>query len=300
MAITPSTELKLLKNPLLMNNKNQLTFANAQAQYNYFNSLTKIECDNFSYQRKDSVIRFPAHIDDILEYNYCMYQNENYTGKWFYCFITNMTYINDNVTEITIATDVFQTWLFDFQIKQSFVEREMINVADDQIGTNRVNEGLETGEYVVKHSYNISDLNEYYIIAYVGQSIKVPGGSDIVVGSRGYKYNGIYSSVCFIACNESGFNTLMGYMNYEDNSNNILTIFTVPKLAINTVSEQQEIETNGYYIMNQNLMSTPKYLDNTIFDALTTNSDFENYVPRNKKLLQYPYTYLGFNPLIRY
>ena len=196
MAITPSTELKLLKNPLLMNNKNQLTFANAQAQYNYFNSLTKIECDNFSYQRKDSVIRFPAHIDDILEYNYCMYQNENYTDKWFYCFITNMTYINDNVTEITIATDVFQTWLFDFQIKQSFVEREMINVADDQIGINRVNEGLETGEYVVKHSYNIADLNEYYIIAYVGQSIKVPGGSDIVVGSRGYKYNGIYSSVC--------------------------------------------------------------------------------------------------------
>lgn len=90
----------------------------------------------------------------------------------------------------------------------------------------------------------------------------------------------------------------MGYMNYEDNSNNILTIFTIPKLALNVPSAENEIEQNGYYIINQDLYSTPKYLDNTIFEALTNNSSFENYVPRNKKLLQYPYIYLGFNPLV--
>jgi len=42
-----------------------------------------------------------------------------------------MEYINDNMTLISITTDVFQTWQFDFTFKQSFVEREMINVADD-------------------------------------------------------------------------------------------------------------------------------------------------------------------------
>ena len=42
-----------------------------------------------------------------------------------------MQYINDNCTFIIIETDVFQTWQFDINIKQSFVEREMINVADD-------------------------------------------------------------------------------------------------------------------------------------------------------------------------
>mgnify|MGYP003571540316 CR=1 FL=1 len=131
MAISPQTELKLLKVPILMNNKNQITFASKEAQYNYFNSLPKLEIDNISYQRKDSVIRYPGHIDDLLEYNYCMYQNENYSDKWFYAFITNMEYINDNMTLISITTDVFQTWQFDFTFKQSFVEREMINVADD-------------------------------------------------------------------------------------------------------------------------------------------------------------------------
>lgn len=295
MAITPQTELKLLKVPILINNKNQLTFVSKEAQYNYFNGLPKIEQDNFSYQRHNSVIRFPAHIDEILEYNYCMYQNENYSNKWFYAFITNMTYINDGMTEISITTDVFQTWQFDITWKQSFVEREMINVADDIIGANRINEGLETGEYTVKKSYTMSDLNHLYIIAYVGESIKNNGGAGITTPQRGYKYNGVYSSVCFIACNDTGFNYIMSLMPNEDNSNNILTIFTVPKLAI-TSQILTEIETSGYKVLNDNFYATPTYLHSFI-DALTTSSDFEGYVPKNRKLLGYPFTYLGFSPI---
>lgn len=131
MAITPQTNIKLLKVPLELSNKNQLTFANKQAQYNYFNSLPKIEKDKANYQRKDNVLYFPAHIDSILDYNYCMYQNDNYSNKWFYAFITNMQYENNGTTAITLATDVWQTWQFDLIWKQSFIEREMVNVAND-------------------------------------------------------------------------------------------------------------------------------------------------------------------------
>ena len=60
-----------------------------------------------------------------------MYQNANYGDKWFYAFIVNMRYISDYTTEIEILTDAFQTWQFDIIFKQSFVEREMLNVADD-------------------------------------------------------------------------------------------------------------------------------------------------------------------------
>ena len=131
MAITPQTNLKLLKSTLSLDNMNQLKFASATAQYNYFNSLTKLELSGFTYQRKDNVIRYPAHIDSILTYNYVMYKNENYTNKWFYGFITNMEYENDYNTKISITTDVFQTWQFNLTFKQSFIEREMLSVADD-------------------------------------------------------------------------------------------------------------------------------------------------------------------------
>lgn len=131
MVIAPNSNITLLKVPLELSNKNQLTFESKQAQFNYFNSLTKIELENATYQRKEGVIRFPELIDNLYEYNYVMYQNENYSDKWFYAFITNMRYLNDNVTEISITTDVFQTWQFDLEFKQSFVEREMINVSED-------------------------------------------------------------------------------------------------------------------------------------------------------------------------
>lgn len=149
MAITPNTNLFLLKVPIEIDNKNQLTFENKEKQLEYFMSLENIEVDNFSYQRKDSTIRFPEHIDKLLEYNYCIYQNENYSEKWFYAFITNMRYLNDSVTEITIATDVWQTWQFDLKFKQSFIEREMINVAEDVPGANLIPESLETGEFKI-------------------------------------------------------------------------------------------------------------------------------------------------------
>lgn len=131
MVIAPNSNITLLKVPLELSNKNQLTFSSREAQFNYFNSLTKIELENATYQRKEGVIRFPELIDNLYEYNYVMYQNESYSDKWFYAFITNMRYLNDNVTEISITTDVFQTWQFDLEFKQSFVEREMIDVSED-------------------------------------------------------------------------------------------------------------------------------------------------------------------------
>lgn len=132
MALTPNTNIRILKLPLEIDNKNQLTFSDLQSQYDYFLSISDyIEIDEAYYQRKDNILMWPAHIDSIIEYNYCMYQNENYSDKWFFAFITNMEYENDGTTRVYLQTDVFQTWQFDLTWKQSFIEREMINVAVD-------------------------------------------------------------------------------------------------------------------------------------------------------------------------
>ena len=148
--IAPQTDVYLLKVPLEIDEVNQLTFANTTAQYNYFNSLPKLPADNFTYQRKDGTIRFPANFDDIMQYNYVMYRNEAYSNKWFYAFITGMEYLNDNVTAISIKTDVWQTWQFDLVYKKTFVEREHVN--NDTIGSNTIEEGLELGDYMINSS----------------------------------------------------------------------------------------------------------------------------------------------------
>ena len=147
MAITPNTQIRLLSVPFEIDNRNQLTFSNINAQTNYFTSLPNLEIENCSYQRKDNIIRWPAHIDSLLNYNYVMYKNNNYSNKWFYAFIEKMEYNNDGLTDITIKQDVFQTWQFDLVYKKMFVERE--HVSSDQIGEHTIPEGLETGELVI-------------------------------------------------------------------------------------------------------------------------------------------------------
>lgn len=124
--ISPQTDIRIIKSPLTLSNKHQLTFTDLDEQAEYFLSLPYEEDEQASYQRKDGIIRFNRQIDEIIGFNYCMYKNENYSDKWFYAFITGMRYLNDGVTEISIATDVFQTWQFDVIYKNSFVEREIV------------------------------------------------------------------------------------------------------------------------------------------------------------------------------
>ena len=285
MAITPNSEIRIIKVPLSIDNKNQITFSSKQAQEEYFKSLPYIEMDNCTYQRKDSVIRFNAHIDDIIEYNYVMYKNNNYSDKYFYAFITGMEYVNNNTTFIYITTDVFQTWQFDFTFKESFIEREMIAVADDLPGANLIPEGLELGEPKVEGTAEFDELEPVYLVAFSGDKFQENN-----INKNGYQYNGIYSSVAFILTNITG--TALGIINQQGDGDKILTVFSVPKLA---VASQVPEDTEGTHYYYAKILESNK--ENPIVKTLvSTPSNLDGYTPKNQKLRSYPYLYVGFNP----
>lgn len=135
MLYAPSTAVHLLNVPLSLNQKHQLDFGSSAAQFAYFNGRHIANYGiftDFSFQRKDNVIRVPVNVELISGCNYCMYQNSNFASKWFYCFVTEKKYINDNCTELTIKTDVFQTYLFDYEFGGCFVER--MHTRSDELG----------------------------------------------------------------------------------------------------------------------------------------------------------------------
>jgi len=282
MAIQPDTNLYLLKCPLELSNKHQLTFSNKNQQFEYFSNLENLEINRISYQRKDSVIRYPAHIDSLLEYNYCMYQNDNYSNKWFYAFIVNMEYINDSMTNIYIKTDVFQTWQFDLIYKQSFIEREMINVSEDVPGSNLIPENLESGENIIQSTFSNYDFEPAYIIAYSGDNL-----GNTPINQNGANYNGIFSSIKYILCNSGGFKDLMGTLQNSQQADYIVTCFTVPILAVKSIYTPDLPQTE---IMNANNIENP--IEYTVGSR---PSSLNGYTPKNKKLLQFPFCYLGFN-----
>lgn len=146
MAVTPQTIVYLCHVPLEIDQKNQLDFASASAQYTYFYGARVKTYTSFTYQRKDNILRVPDEVDKLHNCNYVMYQNADFDAtKWFYAFIESREYVNPNCTALKLKTDVWQTWYFEKTMKRSFVARE--HVADDSLYHHILPEPITVGEY---------------------------------------------------------------------------------------------------------------------------------------------------------
>ena len=307
--ITPQSDVYLLKVPLEINDINQLTFANATAQYNYFSSLPKLTVDNFTYQRKDGTIRYGANFDSLLSYNYVMYRNDAYSNKWFYAYITGLEYLNDNVTAISIKTDVWQTWQFDLNFKTTFVEREHVN--DDTIGTNTIDEGLEVGEYVINTSTTLkpdkttTDHDGHTINWITPIFFQVTELVGTVAGQSQYftaEYNNIFSGLYYFACcSLSDARSMINQYDSAGKGDAIVAIFMAPKEFL---SGAIKLSGNGATVY----IPTDSASISTMKDTTTVSrpSSLNGYVPANNKLFTYPFSYVyatnntGIDTVFRY
>lgn len=120
-------------------------FTNEGERLNYFENKMLKGYYNTTWQRVNDKIRLEANFEDVSQANYLFFKNTR-TGKYWFCFVTRVEFVNQNVTEIYFEVDVFQTWFEPIQLRPSFIERQHTN--DDTIGANLIPEGLETGDYV--------------------------------------------------------------------------------------------------------------------------------------------------------
>ena len=296
MVVTPNTELYLLKVPIEMDDKNQLTFSTTSAQESYFLGCTKIHYENFTYQRKDGVLRIPDNVDNIMDYNYVMYKNTSYYDKWFYAFITDMQYISDGMASVSIKTDVFQTWMFDINYKKCFVEREHVN--DDTIGLHTVPEGLEMGDYINQEvtsteekSINFIDRsgthNDYVVLGVTNTALQyaMPGND----------YNRSFGGLTYLVFPTFGDCRLyISYAQTQLSEDNIYTAFMVPYLiGINGSGFQWISASEGFTFAYIEPSDMPTYLCTGSINKPTVLD--KNYSPKNKKLLTFPYVYLNID-----
>lgn len=291
---TNITKVYLLDVPLENDYKNTLYFASKAAQQSYFQGAVVKAYDNFSYQRKDQIIRIPDIVDNIYHCNYVMYQNSNYSNKWFYAFITDMKYINDGTTEVHIETDCIQTWLFDYVVKSSFVERE--HVDDDTIGLHTVPEQLETGDYVDQNPNNPGGTQEVAKLNFLtGDKYIVIGVSEngMNVASPQSVYNNVYSGLQFIT-----FPSVQDFRGYIDtvqrnlSADNIYCAFMAPaSLIMGDGFQWLTYQSFQYAFVSP---STDRKEMDIVQITKPTSLD-GGYVPRNNKLLTYPYRYFALS-----
>lgn len=161
---TPASDILLLAVPeLSMDYSNTWRFENQKEQQKYFLSKQQKAFEKYSYLRKDNAIKVQCYIDDIHSSNYVMYKNK--ADKWYYCFITNKEYINENTTKIYIKTDVIQTYQFDFTLAHSYVDRCHVHRWDrsGNILPEIEPEELEFGEYVQEESIDICNFENSFV-----------------------------------------------------------------------------------------------------------------------------------------
>ena len=237
---TPSTAVYLCNTPLKSDNKNQISFSNRTAQFNYFNSLSVRRFSDFTYQRKDNIIRVPINAEVLFNdgVNYVMYDNKNFSNRWIYAFIEKIEYINDNVSHIHIKTDVFQTWFLDCEIHPSFVVRE--TVKNDDLFKHTLPENLPTGEQITVATTTIADSlnsqspdefdNNYYCVVMTSEPVKWISATIPAVDS----FVGGVANPCYMyATSLSDFYNFMDKITENGQVNAVVSCVAIPKFFVN-------------------------------------------------------------------
>ena len=264
----PNSVISLCQVPLENDYKHQLKFKTLDDQKTYFNSKVIRNFVDFSYIRADNSIKVSGDIDEFLNINYCFYMNKNYSNKIFYAFVNRVEYVSETVTKLYLEIDVFQTYQFELTFNQSFIKREHVN--DDSIGSNTVPESLEHGEYIIQASFKDANLLAKSIV--MASTVTPFELADYYGGV----YNGIYSGVRYYAYKHNQVEALRSDLsNIVGNGKGdaVTGLFYAPDfLAVNqggVITESTSVQSYDHII--------------------SRIGSIEDYIPKNKKLLTYPY-----------
>lgn len=183
LAPSPNSKIQLFNNINIdINYEHTLYFESVSAQNSFFAQWVVHNADKAIYVRENGRIRLPFTADTLIGCNYLRYQNTGYLNRWFYAFIKNIFYINDNTCEIEFEIDVIQSFKLYCEIPPCWIERN--HVYEDWVGSNRVEENISIGEYVVDSESKAPFGPDWSVIMYstFNPDTYEPTGGSLVKG----------------------------------------------------------------------------------------------------------------------
>lgn len=177
--IAPNSTVYLLHDvPLDSSYHHSIFWSSAQRQAQWFQGkcIANGAFSNLAYARASTgIIRVQQIADALYPVNYMMYRNTSYGSKWFYAFVDEVIYLNDNTTEIRFTIDHLQTWFFETNFRPCLVERNHASV--DTPGSSITDEPVQTGPIRCVNVYKAVDLSSLdIVVAYAGSSGSDGGG----------------------------------------------------------------------------------------------------------------------------
>ena len=164
MQVQPNSTIYLLAGvPIDKGYNYSLYFYTKASQITYMQSM-RLSNGTFTGQQYTRVekgrLRVQVCADDVITCNYIMFKNDGtitggtrYADKWFYAF-AHVQYVNEQCCDVIFEIDDIQTWMFDYEFNECFVERE--HSATDVAGDNLQPEPVDTGTLVAMHETDFS------------------------------------------------------------------------------------------------------------------------------------------------
>lgn len=289
-------------------------FASRSAQNTFFASKLVYTESNCYYQRSNSgTVKVKGSYSTLYNCDYLSFINSSYENHIFYGYITGVTYIDDSTTEVSYVIDVIQTWLLDCTAPSCFIER--YHSVSDNIGDNLLDDGLDCGMY---QSYSMSDnivqsdmlvvfLSTFDLYTWATSSFATKQAAPIQVK------NGVYDELCMTAVycqvgatgsadTGSALSLLLsniyngtGGVTYDD----IVNIYIYPKIGLNIGAAAVIGTQSGSSALLNNIYRVQGAWYSTVGTGTVPGQEVNlpavpstvaGITPKNKKLLQYPYT----------
>ena len=140
------------------------TFKTATEQNNYFESFSYTSFNDNNYIKENE-----KSFKVSLSYDYMVSKGMNYIifnngYKDIYAFIIEKQYVSEEVTRIIFEVDVIQTYLFDFNIRRSYIERKKCSINE----ISDFDEGFNIGEHEITQVMTTLPKNYSYYAMFSG------------------------------------------------------------------------------------------------------------------------------------
>lgn len=269
-----------------------LYFVDVNAKDTYFSNINRLAHVDRCYYARDNrgFVRVELPMVTLIHAQYMRFKNTSYENKWWYAFVKDVIYINDNTTEVQFELDPMMSWMGEFHPRNCFVERQ--HSTSDAIGDNIVDEGISFGDYVYSHADNNVNVHtrsgkftDWVYLIFVTEPT--------VIANPVAKALGIYSglSVYIYADDATGINAMTAFLKLDNILTNVQLICYLPDAFIPRIPNYELPYSGATDYSSASRQDAPviylQQLDRYF-------SDIDGYTNiRNNKLFTYPYNMIA-------
>lgn len=262
-------------------------YTSKEAQFSEISSMAIYTASNCRYMRHNTAIRLSCPANKAYAVNYLIYRNTSFENKYFYAFVRAVNYINNDLFEFVFSIDVIQTWMFDYHLSPCFVERE--HIASDEMYASLTTESIEYGEPYVNKEFQDS-FSRSWKICIASTQVRNEGSESegtettyaIPTGKiYGKTYSGLHLQFFEGA---AAANAYIKTFNDDGRIADIQSVFMCPKAMETSISTRIVYAIPFNKSLFSNLSSSEEQFKEGVL--------FEGYVPKNKKLYNYPYRFI--------